>query len=59
MVVWMPKKYTIYLVWKSSSIHYAAFAIVGACQKISLEIFFGACGSLRLVVFVGGLSYGV
>ena len=55
----MPKKYTIYLVWKSSSIRYAAFAIVGACQKISLEIFFGACGSLRLVVFVGGLSDGV
>ena len=54
----MPKKYTIYLVWKSSSIRYAAFAIVGACQKISLELFFGACGSLRLV-FVGGLSDGV
>ena len=38
----MPDKYKIYLVWKSSSIRYATFAIVGACEKISLEFVFGA-----------------
>ena len=37
----MPDKYKIYLVWKSSSICYATFAIVGACEKISLEFVFG------------------
>ena len=38
----MPEKYKIYLEWKSSSIHYATFAIVGACEKVSLGIFYGA-----------------
>ena len=38
----MLEKYKIYLVWKSSSTRYATFAIVGACEKISLEFFIGA-----------------
>ena len=54
----MPEKYKIYLVWKSSSIRYATFAIVGACETISLKLFFGAW-QLRLVVLVGSLSDGV
>ena len=54
----MSEKYKIYLVWKSSSIRYATFAIVGAFEKISLE-FFLVLGSLRLLVVVGSLSDGV
>lgn len=54
----MPEKYKIYLVWKSSSIHYATFAIVGACEKISLEIFFGAW-QLKSCCLGGNLSDGV
>ena len=54
----MPEKYKIFLVWMSSSICYATFAIVGAFEKISPE-FVLVLGSLRLLVVVGSLSDGV
>ena len=38
----MSEKYKIIFVWMSSSTRYVTFAIVGACEKVSMEYFFCA-----------------
>ena len=47
----MSEKYKSIFVWMSSSTRYVTFAIVGACEKVSMQ--------LRSVDLVGSLSDGV